>query len=428
MATTRLILVLLICASPAILPCDGLIAQGIVAGTISLALAITARAIRPGEASFLLPIIRLPMTIASIPVVWIAIQVMPFRAFAHPIWKSATAALGHPLWSSMSIDPGASIIALGQYISLIGAALLSAAAAVNRQRAESILFALLAGVTCIAAIMLGHAWFFPASWLEPFKEPQAIDCAAMGTIIAGTACIRTIERFETRKGRPERPLFGQTFIACCFALATCWAALLLAPTRQILFAVAYGFIALAAITVIRRLGLRIVGIMGIAVPALGAAILLVTAQPVGRGTSVSIAFAASASPTLTAISERALNDAPVVGTGAGSFAAIAPIYREMNDPPITAPPTTAAVIAVELGEPMLWLIVAVVATAATLLLRASLQRGRDLFYPAMGGSCLIMQLIVGFANIGVVGTTSGLIMAIVIGLSVAQSKSRPVQH
>jgi hypothetical protein len=422
--TPRFILVLLICASPVILLRDGLIAQGIVAGIASFGMAITALTIRPGETGFLLPILRLPAAIAAIPILWIVVQVMPLRTFAHPIWKSATAALGHPLWSSISIDPGASIVSLGQYISLIAVALLSAAVAVNRQRAESILFALIGGTTCIAAAMLGHAWFFPAPGLDAFKGPQAIDCVAMGTIIAGAACIRTIERFETRQRRPDHSPLEQTLIVCCVALAMCWVALLLAPTRQLLFAVAYGFIAFAAIIVIRRLDLRILGIIGIAVPALAAALLLVAAQPVGRGTSVSIAFAASAPSALTAISERALDDAPVVGTGAGSFTAIAPIYREMNDPPVNAAATTAAVFAIELGQPMLWLIVALTAAAAIMLLRASLRRGRDSFYPAMGGSCLMMQLILGFINTGLLGSASELIMATVIGLSIAQSKSR----
>ena len=57
MLTVRNTLVALICISPFILVWDGLIAQGIVAGIIAFALAITARTLRPGETEFLVSII-----------------------------------------------------------------------------------------------------------------------------------------------------------------------------------------------------------------------------------------------------------------------------------------------------------------------------------------------------------------------------------
>ena len=55
---------------------------------------------------------------------------------------------------------------------------------------------------------------------------------------------------------------------------------------------------------------------------------------------------------------------------------------------------------------------------------ASLQRGRDSFYPAMGGGCLITLLLLSFNNVGLLGTATSLIAAAIIGLGIAQSKSR----
>ena len=66
----------------------------------------------------------------------------------------------------------------------------------------------------------------------------------------------------------------------------------------------------------------------------------------------------------------------VPGTGAGTFAAI-PIYRDVDDPVTSTVPAAAATLSIELGRPMLWLIVFVGAIA--ILLRASLQRRRDSF-------------------------------------------------
>ena len=51
-------------------------------------------------------------------------------------------ALGHLVAGRISVDPGASVLALGQYLSVLAVAFLSAAVAVDRHRAETVLFAL----------------------------------------------------------------------------------------------------------------------------------------------------------------------------------------------------------------------------------------------------------------------------------------------
>ena len=422
----RLILVTLICASPVILLWDGLIMQGLVAGIVAVALAITARTLRPGETGFLVSIIRPLAPVAAVPALWVLVQVLPLRMLAHPIWKSAETALGHPVAGGISVDPGASVIALGQYLSVIAVAFLATAVAVDRQRAEWILFALTAAVTAIALVMLTHELFFPGIWLATFARAQAINCVAMGTIIASAACIRTIERYETRRSSPQRSVavLLRTFVACSAALAICGAAVLLDATREVLIATGYGILALACVLIIRRFAIGTFGITAIAAPALGAAILLAAYHPAERSTSVLLAFAGVSSPSVIALSERVLDDAPLVGTGAGTFAALAPIYREIDDPPPNSvAATAAAAFAIELGKPMFWLIAAATAGSVFILLRASLQRGRDSFYPAMAGSCLITLLLLSFNNAGLFGTASSSIAAAVIGLGIAQSKS-----
>jgi hypothetical protein len=415
-------LVILICTSPAILLWDGLIMQGLLAGIVAVALAITARALRPGETGFLVSIVRPPAVIAAVPALWVLVQVLPLSVLAHPIWKSAETALGHPVAGTISADPGASIIALGQYLSIVGVALLSAAVAVDRQRAEWILFALTAAGVGLALIL-----FFAGLQFSTFARAQAIDCVSMGTIIAGAACIRTIERYETRHSSPQRSVsvLLWTFVACVAALTICGAVEMFGATREILIATAYGIFALVCISVVRRFALGPVGTAAIAAPALGAAILLLAYHPVELGTSVPLAFTGASDTSLIALNERVLHDAPFVGTGAGTFAALAPIYRQIDDPPAgSTAATAAAAFAIELGKPMFWLITVAAAGSIFMLLRASLQRGRDSFYPAMGGSCLITLLLLSFNNAGLFGTASSSIAAAVIGLAIAQSKSR----
>jgi hypothetical protein len=427
-STTRFILVVLILASPAILLWDGLITQGLVAGMAAIALLITSGALRPAEAGFLTSVIRPLLVIVAVPTLWILIQTLPLSTFAHPIWTSAEVALAHPLAGAISIDRGTSVLALGQYLSLAAVAFLSAAVAIDRQRAEWLLFALTIAVSAVALIALADDLYF--SWLVACTRAEAIDCASVGTIIASAACIRSVERAESRRESSQQSVsaLARTFVASRAAVALCAAALLLDRKPPVLFATGYGLFALAGVMIIRRFGFGPLGIIGLVGPALAVAILLLSAHPSEHGTSLLLTFAAPASPALLALSEHMLGDAPLVGTGAGSFAALAPIYRQINDPSVDCPPTTVAALAIELGRPVLWVIVAATTAAVVMLLRASLHRGRDSLYPAMGGSCMITLLLLAFTNAGLSGTAIGLITATAVGLAFAQSKSRPVQR
>src|SRR5260370_23825641 len=115
------------------------------------------------------------------------IQILPLRPFAHPIWSSAEAAIGHPIASSISIDTGASVGALGRYLSVGAVALLSAAVAVDRQRAEWVLFSLTGATALIGFVLMIHDAFglaFLNAGTAPWARAQAIDCSALGVIIA----------------------------------------------------------------------------------------------------------------------------------------------------------------------------------------------------------------------------------------------------
>ena len=154
MSKVRFILVALICESPAILLWDGRITQALVTGAIAAAMLITVRALRPDETKFFVSIIRPLAATAAVPALWIVTQVLPLRALAHPMWKSAETALGHPLADAISIDLGVSVLALGQYLSTIAIVVLSTAIAIDRRRAEWLLFALTGACALIGVIVL----------------------------------------------------------------------------------------------------------------------------------------------------------------------------------------------------------------------------------------------------------------------------------
>ena len=426
MLLVRNLLFALISASPIILLFDGLIVQGLIAGFVAVSLAATAAALRPGEAGFLIVTLRPLLLIAVVPALWILLQIISLGILVHPIWNSAQTAIGHPVAGHITIDPAISLIALGQYLSLTAVAYLTAAIAVDRQRAEWILFALTLAVTLVSLIVITHVLFLRGPWLGESQRIAAIECVSLGTIIAATACIRAIERYETRRARAQtEPKEGKATIACGVALLICATAFALAANHEVLFATGCGLLTLAYVLIIRRLGLGLLGTAVMTVPAIWVAGVLVTAHPVPRDISLPLTFAGQSSPRLMALSERMLDDAPIVGTGAGTFAAVAPLYREIDDPPSDSPaPTAAGAVAIELGKPMLWLIVAATISLMLLVLRASLMRGRNSFYPAMTGSCLLALLLMGFTSSGILETAPALLASIVVGLGLAQSKSR----
>jgi hypothetical protein len=421
----RLLVIVLICASPAILLWDGLITQGLVAGIVAAGLVLTAQTLRPGEAEFLISIIRPAAAVAALPALWILLQALPFGVLANPVWTSAKLALGRSIASSISVDPAASIIALGQYLSLGAVAFLSAAVAVDRVRAEWLLFAMTAVGAVFALLLMAHGLLSPVLEFSAFMEAQAADCAAIGAVIAGAACMRSLERYESRHGRSHGSVSTLlwTFAACGVALVLCVAAVIFQEPPEILFASACGVVIIAWIIVVRRLRLGAWGVVPFAVVVIGVAFLVFTTHPVERGQSALLAFAPSSSQGV--VTQRMLRDAPLVGTGAGTFAALVPIYRAIDDPPGTSEgSTTAAIFAIELGRPMLWLFVLAIAASIFIFLRAGLLRGRDSFYPAMGAGCLITLALLIFMNAGLLGNATGLLLAGMFGLSMAQSKSR----
>jgi hypothetical protein len=421
----RLIIVILICASPVVLLWDGLIAQGLVAGIVAAGLVVTARTLRPGEAEFLVSIIRPAAAVAAVPALWIILQALPFGIFANPIWSSAKLALGHSIVGSISVDPGASIIALSQYLSLGAVAFLSAAVAVDRLRAEWLLFALTGAGAVFALLLMAHGLFSPLVEFSAYMTAQAADCAAIGAVIAGAACMRSLERYDSRHGRSHgsMPVLLWTIAACGFALLLCIAAIIFQEPSEVLFAMTCGVVIIAWIIVVRRYRLGAWGVVPFAVVVITVALLVFTTHPLERGRSVLLTFAPA--PSQGVVSERMLKDAPLVGTGAGTFSALVPIYRAIDDPlGSSQASTTAATVAIELGRPMLWLLVLAATASMLIFLRAALQRGRDSFYPAMGGGCLVTLLLLVFIDAGLLGNAAGLMVAAMFGVSLAQSKSR----
>jgi hypothetical protein len=215
----------------------------------------------------------------------------------------------------------------------------------------------------------------------------------------------------------------RTFIASALTFLLCVIALVSNSTGTTLFAATFGLAPLAAIVVIRRIGLGFWGCLAIATTLALIAFALVATLATINSVEVTLAFAPQT--PYVATTENMLADAPWLGTGAGTFASLASVYRDAAVDTL-APPTSAAKIGIELGRLMLWFIATAVTAIVTILLRSALQRGRDSFYPAAGASSLLLVLLLSFCDNGVLGTPVAICVAAITGLAFAHSKSRAV--
>jgi len=429
-----LFLAVLILTTPVTLIFDGPIIHGLVTAVAAVLVAIVAVRVRPGEAGFLSTVIRPMAIVAAVPALWMLVQVLPLKTvgLAHPIWESAAAALRRPLAGSISIDPGATLISLARYLSAAAIAFVATAVAVDRRRAEWVLFALTAATTLIALMVLaaGPGGFtFLSNSNGGLAANAATDSATLGVILAAAAALHTLERGKTqRTDRGESTIwFWPVFVACLVAIAICASAVIVGATSQTYFSVACGVATLAVAIVIRRFAFGPWGYSAIVAIALVVAIAAIALQPDIRTVGLTLAFATHAPPPLIAITEHVLAGTSWAGTGAGTFAAILPIYRgidELAAGPMA--PTAAAAIAVELGRPFLWAIVMAAIALAVTLLRGSLQRGRDSLYSAAGASCIVTVTLLAFGNAGLFSTPVLIIAAAVVGIAIAQRKSRTI--
>lgn len=422
------LLISLIAATPVIIFVDVALVDGLVIAVVAMAVALVGLTMRPGEFSYLLTILRLTAIFAAVPAICIVLQLLPvkFIGLSHPIWDSAAEALGHPVRGSISVDTGATLLALCRYVSVVAIIFLATAVAIDRQQAGWLLTALTIATTIIAVIVIGHE--LGAFSLNKNLGTDARDSIALGTVLSTATAIRTFERHETRRRRAEISTAGFTFflLASLFSFATCWIAISFNATGPLIFAIICGLATLIIVVSIRRLGLGSWGCSAIIATAMVAVISIVVVHLPTRTTDLTLAFVTHG--PLVSITGHILADGTWIGTGAGTFAALLPIYRDVDDLTAgSAAPSTAAAIAVEMGRPFLWTAVAVATAAAMFLLRGSLRRGRDSFYPAAGASCIVVLAVLSFINAGLFGATTAIIAPAILGLALAQSRGRAVQ-
>jgi hypothetical protein len=225
-------------------------------------------------------------------------------------------------------------------------------------------------------------------------------------------------------GRDYAAGFLLVFVLCLVALATCLFAVVKYASSGIYFALAFGFATMFVAIIIRRFELDAWGHSAVAATIAVVAVAAIALRADGMR-DLTFAFADSSQSPSIILARRILAETSWLGTGAGTFPVILPVYRDVNELGIgDAAPTAATAVAVEMGRPFLLAAMIGAIALVAVLLRGAARRRRDSLYPIAGASCVVAMIVLAFNNHGVFNTSVLVIAVTTVGLAVAQSKGR----
>lgn len=399
---------------------DGVAARSLIEVLAAVAIASMALSARTADVDFIARATHGLAIATAVPAVWLIIQLLPTPIGAHSIWANANEAMGQHSWGHISIDLGQTILALTFYLANVVLILVGILVAKDRRRAELILFAL----TAITAITIAGLLIGKWGGIAGVSGSDEIlgGVSALGILLSLTSAARTFERreSETAKTVELTENFRTTLIIIGVALIVDIVGLLTGATTNVVLVALFGIATFGSVQVIRRVGLgnwaalTLVGTMTVA-----AAMVVIWRYDSSRALSPLFQFATGLSADAASMTQRMLSDSRWTGTGAGTFAAVLPIYRNLGSS-VTQPPTTISGLAVELGLPMTLFVIALAAWLIAVLYHAALNRGRDSFYSAAAAAGVIILLGEAFCDSSLLNASVAVFGDALIGLGLAQ--------
>ena len=359
---------------------------------------------------------------AAIPAIWMLVQRLPTPIGAHSIWASANEALAQQSWGHISVDLGRTILALASYLAIMSLILVTLFVARDRRRAEQILLAL----TAIAAITtLG---LLIGKWaLFAFAINNAVLAAvsALGILLSLASGVRTLEQGQSGGEKPEPGVqtIRTTLIASGIGLTVGIVGLSASATLNVGLTTLFGIATFASVQAVRRAGLaNWDALLLVATMLVAATMIVVWRYDSTRALSPFLQFATASSPDAISVTQRMLSDASWLGAGAGAFAALLPLYKDLGSS-VTQPPSTLSALAIELGWPMALFAIAMGVWLAVILYRGALNRGRDSFYPATAAAGVVMMLGEAFCDSSLLNSCIAVMIGALMGLGLAQTIS-----
>lgn len=357
------------------------------------------------------------------PALWMALQLVPIpvRGLGNPIWATASVALNEPLAERLTVDIRATLLAVTHYSAVVALALLSALVALDRQRAAQLLDALVLTTTFVCAYSIWrYAGGLDASSLNEstLTARNGAVPAVLGLVLCAAMVVRTIDqirRVRKPSGFALAPVIKLSL--ALLAMLICLVAILLRNSSGIAIAALLGTGLLFTVFAIRKWFYRIWGMAGVLATAAVVFLASLTFVPMKKNTDLTIAL----SMQDHAATERMLQDAGLAGSGAGAYAVLLPIHRDMGTMALRERPTAAAAIAIEMGRTFLVGLLIVVVLAAATLFSRSLRRGHNYVYAATGAAAFVSIAVLALVEDGILDFGASLLVAVLYGLAFAQS-------
>jgi hypothetical protein len=355
----------------------------------------------------------------AVPALWMVLQMapLPLRGLGNQIWATASVALNEPLADRFTVDMHATMLALSQYNIVIAAVLVTAVVTLDRRQAAQALHILVAITAVISVLSIWRKFSGSTElWGEHIWTGSA--AAALGAILSTALAARAIDQLRRHGRSSSSPIAPIAALACAFlSLIVSVAASALWSDFTASMAIMFGVVTVVAVVAIRKWFFGWWGRAGVVATAAVLFVASLAFIPIKRNTDLILALSTQ-EQTAT---ERMLQDIRPIGTGAGTFAALLPIYRDIGRSALLERPTAAATIAVEMGQTFLCLLLIATVLGTYTLLKCSLSRSYGYLFPAIGVGTSVSLLILAFVGDPLFDLYASLLVAALYGLAFAQS-------
>lgn len=351
---------------------------------------------------------------ALIPAAWIVLQLLPLPIGNASIWALADAALKRSAWGHGTIDIGQTSLALLSYLSLVVLTAVASILSLERERARVLLLAANISAVLVTTGLIA-TWLLAAFSVVPASPHHARDTLGGASIIA---LILSVSVMRLHSAGPSASITRARLMSVG-AIVISLSGLAIAGRTSLIAIAAFGLGILAVIIVARRLGAR-----RYAVWIALASLLAVTIVALAFGVESGHAMWPLKGAIATSPDHRALMDAGPLGTGAGTYQSVMPIYAPLGemDP---RPASTIMAFAIELGLPAIVLILAVAAVLIILLINGALARVRDSVFPLAAAACIACVAGEAFLDASLISYPAlPAILAIVTGIGISQRLRR----
>jgi hypothetical protein len=430
LSTAFYLLTILVAATPVLAIAGGAFAEHAVVFAAAIVLATAAMAPKR-EIAFAAQLLKRFSLAMLFPILWMVLQVvpLPFASLVNPIWPTTAIALNEPSLSGrISLDPGGTLRSLIFYLTIMSLVISTVIITKDRHRAETTLFVLNAVTTFMSAEGLVGQFDAFAGMIPTARTAATAPFAAAAALAVLTNAAVIARAIERHFKQPEIGNLSSGPLLLGLAPGLCGIAIALAAMRTLaeegLFAAtALGLLVILFIVTVRHLGLRPwpSALLFTLFVAMAAAAAFPRIQPAAG----LLGFVRSGnSEEALLLAQRALSDAPRMGSGVGTFSLLSRAYLGFGAQPILAPPSTAVSISIEWGKPALLILAGLAAQLFFFSLRGAVRRGRDSFFASAAAAAVLVVLCETFVDSSLLSLPVQLIVAVMIGLGLSQSSGR----